>query len=761
MNIYSHPDILLEEHLSLTEKIALTFLNEKSINLKNMLEKPLSIICRFHDVGKATTYFQDMLLFNRIINKELCKHSLLSSIVTYYMAKKHNLNDDLAFFCYATVRQHHTELKNFKDLSVNTYDVKILHNQMQSLNKTFLKNINVSDININNILLDIKDFIFPLHNENLHKNYEDYILFLMLYSLLIDSDILHAGLNYQECDLQRLDISNMCNLVNNYIKANLETKQLKLNEIRNKILQEVDNFDYTLANSNRIFKMQLPTGAGKTLSGFHFALRLRDFLKRNGKGNYRIIYCLPYLSIIEQNYEVIKDVFNSNQLDVSSQFLLKHHHLIDLAEIRYNKTEIDEEIDLHKSEIFVESWNAEIIVTTFYQLFHTLFTNKKNNLKKFHKLSNAIIVIDEVQVITPVYFKLIDEFLSFFVNYVDSYLVLLTATQPKIFCNAVDIIKNFKDIASNDLFNRYKIIYEPQEITINNFVNHFKIEKDKTYLFILNTIKSAKLLYDKFKEKYPDIPKTYLSTHVLSCDRLKRINEIKQRKYNIIVSTQLVEAGVDIDVDVVVRDLAGLDSIVQSAGRCNREGHNQQGNVFVVCFKDENTDRLYASYIYDSVILSITHNILQKTLELEEKDIYHYLDEYFTQIDSSIRKDESNVLLNSIKNLDFETIKDFSLIDEKFAVNIFVCIDLNAQMIYNEFLRIQDIKDYRTKKREFNKIKKDFYEYILSIRYNKNDNILNFLTRNKNLYIIEYDKIEQYYNKETGLITNLTIDNII
>jgi len=140
-----------------------------------------------------------------------------------------------------------------------------------------------------------------------------------------------------------------------------------------------------------------------------------------------------------------------------------------------------------------------------------------------------------------------------------------------------------------------------------------------------NTINSAKEFYQSIKNIHKT--KTFLSTHIIPCERLQRIKEIQEKKYNIVVSTQLVEAGVDIDFDIVVRDLAPLDAINQSSGRCNRNGI-AKGKVFIVSLEDK-SGRIFSSYIYDPVLLDITKKIISKHKEIKEKEFLSLIESYY------------------------------------------------------------------------------------------------------------------------------------
>jgi len=179
--------------------------------------------------------------------------------------------------------------------------------------------------------------------------------------------------------------------------------------------------------SRKIYSLNLPTGMGKTLIGLSFALKLKDKLKQNDIMP-RIVYALPFLSIIDQNSNIFEEVIKSNGISADSKLLLRHHHLSDV----YYKIDEDE-LEPDKAEILIEGWNSEIIITTFMQLFHTIITNKNRGIRKFHRLANSIIILDEVQSIPTRYWALMRKIFDVVTEMLNAHLIISTATEPFMF----------------------------------------------------------------------------------------------------------------------------------------------------------------------------------------------------------------------------------------------------------------------------------------------------------------------------------------
>jgi len=708
----SHPDKTLFEHLQGTKQLAELFWREKKVDstLSAQLPKFLEVVSLCHDLGKITPFFQEHLKGKRSRGDPLTKHSFLSALFVYQWLRREAEAPFLPFLAFVAVRRHHSHLRDIMDEILSIEDEKdVAEAQIKAIPEGPFRDL-------------VERLGLPISLEEAYKTLEvllddrrqlkrffrkeqglDLYLFLnLLYSLLLDADRMDVVIGKERLP-QRLNISS--ELVERY-KGKQNWEDSFINSIREKAYKEV--LSQEIIADERIFTLTLPTGMGKTLTAFAFALKLREKLLKEMGMMPRIVYCLPFLSIIEQNWQVLRDVMETND----SKALLKHHHL---TELRYEEEKGEFTDD--QAKLLIEGWNSEVIITTFVQFFHTLVSYHNRTLRKFHRLSNAIIILDEVQAIPHRYWLLCKELLTSLAQHLNSYIVLVTATQPMIFHKARELVQERERYFNT--FNRVLLIPRIEERrTLEDFLEEIQISPSQRCLFILNTIASARELYNLLVKRFGRKNITYLSTHIVPKERLERIGKIREGRYKIVVSTQLVEAGVDIDFPILYRDLAPLDCLIQSAGRCNRNDR-QLGKIFVVRLGKNNRD--FASYVYDPVLCDITKELLSKWEEIPESKFHHLMEEYYRKIQERGSQDESENLLSAVKLLRYEgdeapAISHFRLIVEDYPkLAMFVELDKEAEKVWGEYLALKEIKDLWERRNAFERIKSRFYQYVISV----------------------------------------------
>lgn len=802
-DLKSHPDKTLFDHLENVGRRSKEILASKKLNLDDFTDfetlKDISYLIGIsHDFGKSSNYFQEYInekddtKRRKLKNRPETHHAFISSLFTYSIVKKYLSNRELLekehykylpILGFLIVKRHHGNLDSALD---ETYDCCVDDNEKFEVVKRQINAIDFEKLNtIYSTLcfdyeINIKDFKnaykkivkeINTKQKRLIRRLDEngtifyYFTTLLLYSILLDADKTDAA------NLRPVNRKNIpTDVVDKYKdkkfgQAEEQNKsKLKINEIREKIYKEViSRIDELDLNNDKIMSLNVPTGTGKTLTSLSFALKLRRRLNKEKGFSPRIIYALPFLSIIDQNSDVFNDVLNNPTTDV----LLKHHHLSDIVYGTENEFEnIEVEKDISKRLLLIEGWNSEIIVTTFMQFFYSIISNRNRAIRKFHNIVNSIVILDEVQAIPHKYWLLLKESLRFIAEYFNTYFLFVTATQPLIFDEKqneiISLVKSKEEYFEK--CDRVDLIPNLELLNINDFQeelrNDISQNPNKDFLIVMNTINSSKEIYNFIKKELNDKKNTkicYLSTNIVPKERLNRIREIKEKteERKIIVSTQLIEAGVDIDVDLVYRDFAPLDSINQVAGRCNRNFEEDKGIVKVrILTEKENSIEYYKRIYRGGFITGKTQDVFKERMQngeicsIEESDFLGLNNSYYEKVKAGMSNDESSDILNNVKGLKFAELSKFELIkNEPQKVDVFVEIDCKAEKIwqtYQEIITNDELKGTE-RRNKFLEIRKDFYDYVISV-YKKD---MEWLIPGE-MNCIENKDLENCYDRETG-----------
>jgi len=574
------------------------------------------------------------------------------------------------------------------------------------------------------------------------------LVFQFIFSLLLHSDKEDVIFNFEDKSKPYKPYNIDPQIVNKYKAKEFGKPETEMDRIRENIFSDAEKTIANIDLSNKILSLNVPTGTGKTLTALSISLQLQQRLKKQDRIP-KIIYALPFTSIIDQNYQVINDILD----DPGSNVLLKHHHL---AEISYKANGL--EFEPADSKFLIESWESQIVVTTFFQIFHTLLTNRNRMIQKFHKFANSIVLLDEVQAVPYKYWNLIREIMMKLSELFNVYFILITATQPQIFND-----NEIKEIVPDrqkyfEKLDRVKIHFEAEPVTIEEYIKKCKkesIASNQSYLFVMNTIKSSIDLFNALKKLDLAAKYYYLSTSIIPKHRTKRIRDIRESKERkIIVSTQLIEAGVDIDIENVWRDFAPLESINQVCGRCNRNFHGKKGDVKIFQILDSsNKNKPYSSYIYGKTALSLreTREAFGNQSQISESDFLKNLDSYYTRIKCKMNDEESshkNILF--MRHLRFSDLyKSFKLIDDPNYArkDVFIEADNDAVNIWKKFAKLKQIDNFIDRRNEFLKFKKEFYDYVISVpvKYIEEEEF-----ENTGFIYIKNSMIDIYYHETTG-----------
>ncbi|WP_334139711.1 CRISPR-associated helicase Cas3' [Thermovirga lienii] len=604
-DLESHPGRLLKDHLMGTWQLA------KALSGRNCVpvdEEHLKWVCLTHDLGKAKKEFQ------RYLQKKGGKvfHAEISAWFTF------SATCDL--ICAEAVRKHHSKIDSFADISNywanDDFDVDEVNETISSLLPNWSFAVSQS------LLDDLYDRLLPTEQildmsaQDL-AYVHDWLRLKTIYSLFVTADRMDA------MGIRRINMGPIPEW-----KPKVFPSNAPLAEWRSRVRQECLKKAETVSLPG-IFTLTLPTGSGKTLIGLEMAYK---WAKKMNLSN--IIYALPFISIVEQNAQVASEVFGKDNVQ-------EDHSLayVKEDEKKKGKQEKDEE-DLtpeRRMQSFFRYWDAPVTVTTLVQLWTSLFSPHANDSMNFHRLSNSVVIMDEPQTIDPQLWKEFGETLSFLSRKLNTTFLFMTATQPHI----VEGEELAPKDADKGRPSRYKCRFIPGVYSIKDLPdllekNVSKLDKGPG-LIVMNTRKSALEAYNMLKDRLMDEgPVLFLSTWVAPKHRreiLKKLISLeKEGVKRYLISTQVVEAGVDLDFEWVFRDLGPLDSIIQVAGRCNRHFLDEEnaGEVVVAeLMNPEDKNCIFGSYIYDPVLLQASRKTLSKYPEFDEKETAKMIDEYF------------------------------------------------------------------------------------------------------------------------------------
>lgn len=365
-----------------------------------------------------------------------------------------------------------------------------------------------------------------------------------------------------------------------------------INRLRREMSEQCDAF---AENASGIYTLSIPTGGGKTLASLRYALKHAKIFNKQ-----RIIYVVPFTTIIEQNAEEVRKIL------LDDQHVLEHHSNVVEAETEDDERDEGKAIIRQKLKLAKDNWDAPVIFTTMVQFLNVFYADGSRNIRRLHNLSNSVIIFDEVQKVPVSCISLFNHAVNYLKTYASSSIVLCTATQPELdyvrhkleLSPEAEIISSLDDVVT--AFKRVEIIDRATGEQFNtDKLADFVIDKTKeatSVLVILNTKSVVKALYNKLQEQELPIPVYHLSTSMCAAHRKEILAEVKELleagQPVICISTQLIEAGVDVSFKCVIRSLAGLDSIAQAAGRCNRHGEDELQQVYVIDHVEEDLKKL-------------------------------------------------------------------------------------------------------------------------------------------------------------------------
>ena len=608
------------------------------------------ILGLYHDIGKFSKEFQNYLLYGGV--KGSVDHTGAGSIEIF----KTGLNSkNPTFFLLAMcIAGHHGGLPDMGDNPKTSEKGTLLYR---------LNNSSFPDCAVyKEYLPSIKSEDVPDITKNLTAAFAQMFYVRMLYSCLVDADYLDTEVFLADKTVLRsgfIDITKMKLLVDEYT-SKFDPASSALNKMRCELLKQCKDAgsDNKQIHKN-LYTLTIPTGGGKTLSSLSFALN-RAVLT----GRQRIIYVIPYTSIIEQNAGVFKGIVGENNV-------VEHH-----MNVVYDDTD-----GSNRKKLATENWDAPLIVTTNVQFIESIFANKPSKCRKLHNIANSIIIFDEAQMLPEDYLLPCVEVIKELSEHYNCCVVLCTATQPsldKFFDNkALEIIDKPKFYY--DVFKRTKIKILGK-LTESELAA--KLKKYSQVLCIVGTKRKAQQIFELLKEEKNVY---HLSTNMYPAHRKRILEEVrvklKNREVCRVISTSLIEAGVDVDFPTVYKEMDALDSIVQAAGRCNREGKRNVEDSIVYVFELEgNSNKLRL------LEKQVTENILQEYEDISSPEaITAYFNKLHVLLAENLDKRKIfEFLKHGRQRFYFKTIASMVKIINDNTKSIFIPFDSNAKIIEQE-----------------------------------------------------------------------------
>ncbi len=646
----------VEEHLLEAKRLAESY-GEK-IGVKYLA----GLAGLLHDLGKYTTEFREYILEavnnpDSSLKRGSVDHSTFGGKLLYELfhtgEKLAPYKAIMAEVVGNTIISHHSYLQDFLSPDLNSNYLNRVRDkelvEFEETKKQFFEHVMTENDfykYVDKAVSELKDFL----TKEQSKSYEEKLMFLtkFIFSALIDADRTNTRLfEENKTDEFSCTAGELFEIYYERLLSKINAFKMKtdanshINILRSKMSEQCDKF---AEKPSGIYTLSIPTGGGKTLASLRYALKHATLYNKK-----HIIYIVPYTTIIEQNAEEVRSILKDNV------HILEHH-----SNVIEDTNEDDENQDglmneKQKLKLARDNWDSPIIFTTMVQFLNTFYAKGSRNIRRLHNVSESVIIFDEIQKVPVSCISLFNQAVNFLKTYCHASIILCTATQPaldfvehKLDVDAdAEIVENLDQVIK--AFKRVEIVDKATEATFNNEkLAHFideKLKEVQSVLVILNTKSVVKKLYELLKVKQQEIPIFHLSTSMCAAHRNKILKEVRLHlhagKQIICISTQLIEAGVDVSFDCVIRSLAGLDSIAQAAGRCNRHGEKEIQSVYIIDHEEENLDYLkeikVGKQVSKKILIDIRHDHSKYGGDiLSTQALNKYFKELYTEFENDL-----------------------------------------------------------------------------------------------------------------------------
>lgn len=742
-NIYAHisqnkQKETLKQHLNLVYKYFLKICDKKDINsvfdrlensfFENSSKENINIFKELiinavymHDIGKINTDFQYIKMENKIFKDTLgqySNHSMLSAIIyfDYYFEKIKKIKgeDVYLLLLFLTINsyiisKHHGMINSFDDFIDKFPSEFSSHIAYKVLYRNYKKDIHLNEKQVDKLMNNLKSYIKKIY-KNKDLDIEIYIYSRLMFSLLTSSDF-YATSEYKNS--KSIDEFGIIKDINKYydvykssnIYKNLEKHKQYLNgegkcifddkdinKLRTEMNIEAEE-NLIKTKENNIYYLEAPTGSGKTITSINLALKS---LELNNTLN-KIFYIFPFNTLVEQTQTTfVEDIFK-NVEDIKNDIAVINSitPIATIDEKEDNKSVKDyasnKIIDYEKSLLNRQFLHYPIVLTTHIGFFNYLFgTSREESFPLIH-LANSVVILDEIQSYKNNIWKEIIMFLEKYAKLLNMKIIIMSATLPRLDKlgyknnNCSYLIKNKEKYFKNPLFkNRVELdftLLDIENLTLNELALKVKEASENNDKILIEFIKKSSAIefYKLISEEFENV--MLMSGDDNKNERKKIIKNIKQNKSKVIlVATQVIEAGVDIDMDIGFKDISILDSEEQFLGRINRSCKKEGSKVYF--FNIDNASNIYKYDFRKEKEFTLLNSDIQGILL--EKNFEVYYDEIFKCIENYKSRLNDNNIDNFIKekvgNLEFKYVKEkMKLIDELNEYTVFLNIDIELE----------------------------------------------------------------------------------
>lgn len=642
MELRSHPHLQLRDHIQqiLAAMKGIFFWHTQEVATPEA-QKQCQLLARVHDLGKGTQAFQTYIVNPSAYrgDREEKTHTPLSLLLILLLAEREAWDPLEVFAVAASARGHHSGLPTMEGLREigGGQLATLLKRQCVMLDRHGLAE--ETGIALEDLPLDDRPWarvrryldkcIKPcMDSLPIEQASEQRLRTQLLFSILLEADKAFLAAPDPKAHLERPRKTWDPAWVDMRIGMPQQTiVNVVRQRARKTLVEQLDRVGDT-----RIHSLTAPTGIGKTLLAATWALKQRQRIAEETGIPPKIIVVLPFLSIIDQTTREYEALLRQGGEEPDGSWFLTVHSLSD--------RQYKENMEGAAEAFFIDTWRTELVITTYDQFLFTLMRPDARYQMRFHNLCDALIIMDEVQSLPCVLWRPLEVLLKGLTRMGNSRALLMSATLPPFISEAQSILPDH--VGYFQSFGRYTLRFRTQEkMPLQQFLREISqrlpswLTDRKRVLITLNTRKSARSVRDAIKatwtNDFQDVPLLFLSSDVTPRDRLQAIQQITEGKPCIVVSTQCIEAGVDIDMDLVIRDFAPLDSLIQIAGRCNRNGSKERCTVEILDLISNNGNR-YSEMIYDPVHLQETWRIIGQNEQANEEDILELANQYFAAL---------------------------------------------------------------------------------------------------------------------------------